>query len=274
MFLDKGLLAQFRLALQVAVRGKIGLWCGLTLALGCLVFLASMFSARQPATVSLDIGISVIRIFLPMLIFVVVHELISREFERKYYLCTMVYPLSRVRWLVSRILAAWLLAIGLLVWLFVLLGFEVFWISGWYQQSTPVSLLGGLSFTAALLVFDALVFTAVVVFLSVFSSSAGFVFLGGAGFLIIARSYSSVLELLGVSPWVVGDGYAGFYRNGVGWLYYLVPDLGQLDVRGVALYSTWEVLPSGLIWSVTSSVIYAFIFIALAIFAVRRRCMD
>lgn len=256
------------------MRGKIGLWLGFTLVMTCFVFLASMFSARQPATVSLDIGVSVIRIFVPVWIFVIAHELVSREFERKLYLCTMVYPLSRVGWLVSRVVAVWLLASGLLMWMFLVLGLEIFWISGWYQQSTAVSLGEGLFITASLLMVDVLVFSVVVVFLSIFSSSPGFVFLGGVGFLIIARSYSSVLELLGVSPWVVGDDYAGLYRGGVGWLYYVVPDLGRLDVRGVALYSSREVLPSGLFWSVVSSVSYAIFVFFLAVLAVRRRRMD
>src|SRR5690606_13542733 len=98
---------------------------------------------------------------------------------------------------------------------------------------------------------DLLVLSSLAVFLAVVASTPSFVLIGTFGFMLVSRSYSAVIELLGSSYAVVGD--AETYRAGVGVLGYLMPDLGSLDVRMVALYGRMEFLPADWSWLVVSS---------------------
>lgn len=105
MFLTS-LLADFNHGIRIALHSRIvttALWfLGLLFA---AVLLASQFSARQPATVALDVGLSVIRLVLPLFAILLVQELFSREFERKLYLNSFTYPRQRSYWLLGRVAA-------------------------------------------------------------------------------------------------------------------------------------------------------------------------
>ncbi len=80
------------LSLRLAVRARFLTLAGSLLAIVMLLlFMAAQFSARHPATVALDVSLSVIRLGLPLLAILLAQELISREFERRYHLTSLTY---------------------------------------------------------------------------------------------------------------------------------------------------------------------------------------
>jgi hypothetical protein len=98
------------------------------------------------------------------------------------------------------------------------------------------------------------------------------VLIGTLGFMLVARSFSAIVELLMRNAFVVSD--AESYRSGVGLLGYLLPDLGALDVRMVTLYGKMELLPADWPWLVVSSLIYTVGLLALAVWALQRKRFD
>jgi len=90
--------------------------------------------------------------------------------------------------------------------------------------------------------------------------------------MLVARSFSAIVELLMRNAFVVGDPES--YRSGVGLLGYLLPDLGALDVRMVTLYGKMELLPADWPWLVVSSLIYTVGLLALAVWALQRKRFD
>ena len=61
------------------------------------------------------------------------------------------------------------------------------------------------------------------------------------------------------------------YRPGLGVLGYLLPDLGALDLRMLALYGKMDFLPADWPWLLLSSLAYAFALLALAVWALQRK---
>ncbi len=255
---------------RLAFRARFG-W----LALGCLlvltlaVLLSAQFSGRQPATVALDIGLSVIRLMLPLLLILMTQDLLSREFERRYFLNTLSYPHPRHSLLLGRFAAAAGLTLSLLLLLAAALALLVWLIGQGYAQATPVALGSHFMVTIAFIGADLLLLTAVATLLAVVASTPSFVLIGAFGFMLVARSFGAIVELLTRNTTVVSD--AGSYRSGIGLLGYLLPDLGALDVRMVALYGKWELLPSDWPWLVLSCLSYTVGLLALAVWALNRK---
>ncbi|WAN11828.1 ABC transporter permease subunit [Stutzerimonas balearica] len=256
--------------LRLAFRARFGwLAVGSLLILILATFLAAQFSGRQPATVALDIGLSVIRLLLPLVLVLMAQELISREFDRRYFLNTLSYPHPRHRLLLGRFAAAASLTLGLLLLLAIVLVLLVWLIGQGYAQATPVALDHHYLVTIAFIGLDLLVLTAIATLLAVVASTPSFVLIGTFGFMLMARSFGAIVELLTRNTGVVGD--AESYRSGVGLLGYLLPDLGALDVRMVALYGKLELLPADWPWLVLSSLIYTVGLLALAVWALNRK---
>jgi len=223
-----------------------------------LVFsgMAAQFSGRQPATVALDVGFSAIRLLVPLWIVFQVQDLLYREFERRLCLVSISYPVSRLGWLYSRVCVILFLVVVMQVFLFAALALEVNLIARWYSQATPVAL--GFHYWLAVLfqILDVAVLLGIAVFLSVSASTSSFIFLGTLGFMLVARSFADVLALLVRSPWVVGDVVVESYRDGLGVFFYLLPDLGGLDLRELALYGEWSFLPRNIFWVSLSALCY------------------
>src|SRR5690606_18616316 len=126
---------------RLAFRARFGwLAIGSLLALAISAFLSAQFSGRQPTTVALDIGLSVTRLLLPLVLVLMTQELISREFDRRYFLNTLSYPHSRHSLLLGRFMAVALLTLGLLLVLAGALALLVWLIGKGYAQRTPVAL--------------------------------------------------------------------------------------------------------------------------------------
>jgi len=255
---------------RLALRARYGLLAGgFSLAMIFATFISASFGGRQPATVGLDVGLSVIRLMLPLVLILLTQELLSREFDRRYFLNTLSYPHPRYNLLLSRFIAVSALTLGLLLVLAVMLALLVWLIGKGYAQGTPLALDHHYLVTIAFIGLDLLVLTAVATLLAVVASTPSFVLIGTFGFLLVARSFGAIVELLTRNTGVVGD--AENYRSGIGLLSYLLPDLGALDVRMVALYGKLEFVPADWPWLVFSNLTYTVALLALAVWALQRK---
>lgn len=266
MLYSSDFLAGLRLALRARYLWLAG--CSL-LVLALAALMAAQFSGRQPATVALDIGLSVMRLLLPLVLVLMAQELLSREFDRRYFLNSLTYPRPRHKLLLGRFLAVAALILGLLLVMALLLALLVGLVGQGYAQGTPVSL--GLHYlvSIAFVGVDLLLLTALACLLAVVASTPSFVLIGTFGFMLVARSFAAIVELLSRDMSLVGD--AESYRAGVGLLGYLLPDLGALDVRMVALYGTMDFLPADWLWLLLSSLAYVVALLALAVWALQRK---
>jgi ABC-type transport system involved in multi-copper enzyme maturation permease subunit len=262
--------SDFLTGLRLALRARY-LWlagCSL-LVLALAALLAAEFSGRQPATVALDVGLSVMRLLLPLVLVLMTQELLSREFDRRYFLNSLTYPRPRHNLLLGRFLAVAALTLGLLLVMTLLLALLVGMVGQGYAQGTPVALGHHYLVTVGFIGVDLLLLTALACLLAVVASTPSFVLIGTFGFMLVARSFAAIIELLTRNAFVVGD--AESYRVGVGLLGYLLPDLGALDVRMVALYGTMDFLPADWPWLLLSSLAYIVALLALAVWALQRK---
>lgn len=258
------------IGIRLALRARFGwLACNVLLALILFALLSAQFSGRQPATVALDIGLSVIRMLSPLVLVLMTQEVLSREFDKRYFLNTLSYPRPRHHVLLGRFVAVAALTLGLLLMLAGVLALLVWLISQRYAQSTPVSL--GLHYlvTITFIGLDLLLLSAVAALLAVVASTPSFVLIGTFGFMLVARSFGTIVELLTRNTEVVSDTES--YRSGVGLLSYLLPDLGALDVRMITLYGRMELLPADWPWLVLSNLTYTVGLLALAVWALQRK---
>lgn len=255
---------------RLAFRARFGWLAGGSLLLVVIAaFLAAQFSGRQPATVAMDLGVSAVRLLLPLVLILITQELLSREFDRRYFLNTLSYPHPRQRLLLSRFAAVTTLTLGLLIVLSGALALLVWLIGKGYAQSTPAALGVHYVITIAFIGVDLLVLTAVATLLAVVASTPSFVLVGTFGFMLVARSFGAIVELLAQNTGVVADTES--YRSGVGLLSYFLPDLGALDVRMITLYGRMDLLPTDWPWLVLSSLAYTAGLLALAVWALQRK---
>lgn len=240
-----------------------------SVAIVCVVALVAQLSAyfggRQPATVALDVGLSTLRILLPLLMVFQVQDLFSREFDKRFYLSALSYPGLRWTFLIGRFSAIllWLLLV-LILTAFVLI-FVVNLAAQGYPQATPVDFGSGYFLVFGFVAVDISVLTAVAVLIAVLASTSSMVMVGTFGFMMIARSYSSIIELLARDAGLVVA--AEQYRSGLGALSYVLPDLGALDIRGVALYGRFEFLPLDWGWLLLSSSCYVIGVVGVSVLA-------
>src|SRR5690606_164261 len=93
----------FLTALRMVFRAKFA-WMavGILLVMSLVSLLSAYFGGRQLATVALDVGLSTVRLLLPLLIVLLVQELLSHEFDKRYYLSSLTYPRARSVLLLGR----------------------------------------------------------------------------------------------------------------------------------------------------------------------------
>jgi len=231
--------------------------------------LSAQFSGRQPNTVSLDIGISVLRLLLPVFVILTSQELLTYEFDRRYFLNSFSYPHARHSLLLGRFATVTILTIGLLILLSTSLALIIWIVGNSYPQATPVALGIPYVITIAFIGADLVLLSAVATLLAVIASTPSFVLVGTLGFMIVARSFGAIIELLTHNAAVVGN--VETYRSSIGLISYLVPDLGALDVRKITLYGRMEFLPSDWPWLLLSCLAYTTCVLALAVMALQRK---
>jgi len=272
MFLKMPQYADFLTGTRLLLRSRflsISFW--LTVVVLVAAALAAQFSARQPATIALDVGLSLIRITLPIFGVLMLQELVSREFERKLFLTTLTYPRSRHAFLLGRLAALGILLTALLVVLAAILAGFTHWVGygQGYTQATPVSL--GLPYlvTIGFILLDLWVILALGTLLAVLASTPSFVLIGTLGFMLVARSYSAIVALLTRDSTLVGN--ADTYQSSLSLLGYLLPDLAALDVRMISLYGQWQFLPEDWALRVVSALAYAAALLGLSVWALNRK---
>lgn len=241
--------SDFRYALLLLVRSRLVLVGTLAAVLvASVAWLAGQFSPRQPDTVALDVGISMIRVVVPLLALLQIQDLLAREMERRLILSSLTYPRSRSVFLLGRYLAVIAVALILILALAVVVAAVVAWAGPGYAQSTKVNFGVPYLLTCGLIWMDAMVVVAFGVLLATVATTSHLVFLGGVGFMIIGRSASTIVALLERERDLVKGGE--WYQQGLQWVQWLVPDLAALDIRPIALYGKLELLiasPLGLI---------------------------
>lgn len=248
----------------ISVRARYFLFFGISLLVVFVsAFLSSMFSGRQPATIALDVGFSVMRLALPLIIVLLVQELFCREFDRKYFMSSLAVPLARSRFLISRVFSIVFLVLLLLLCMSFVLSFSVGVIDSGYVQATKVSLGRNFWLAVSFIYVECLVFIMLAVFLSIVSTSQAFVFLGVFSFMLVGRSYVSVIRLLNGDASLVAD--SDSYIFGLELLAYFIPDLSSLDVRAIALYGDMKFLSAGWFFSLSASCFYMFFLLLVAL---------
>ena len=264
------MLTDILISLRLAVRARL-LTIGLILVpvLLSAVYLAGQFSGRQPATVALDVGLSTLRLALPIVIAIIMQEILWGEFNRKNFLLSATYPRPRSVFLLARVFAVAALITALLLLLATLLAAATHFISLGYKQTTPPALGQPYWLTIGLIGVDSLLCIAVATVFCVSAKTQSFVPIGTLGFTLIARSYSAIAALLTRDDTLVMQAEA--YRGSLNTLGYLIPDLGALDVRMIALYGQWSFLPDDLPWRVAGVLIYASALLALSAFVLDRK---
>ncbi|WP_127556380.1 ABC transporter permease subunit [Saccharospirillum alexandrii] len=251
------------LSLLVLYKAKfVRVLLALLVSIALITVLSAQFSGRQPATVSLDVGLSAIKIMIPILFALFCQELIVKESERKSFLQSLAYPHDRIKFFINRWLAGLLTVLAFYFSAALLLLIIVYFISLGYSQATPVSLDGKYWVVVAFGAIDILAISTIATLLAVVAQSPGFVLVGTIGLTIVGRSYSTVLQLLSGDNLVVDDPEQ--YRSGLGWVTSIIPDLGALDIRQVALYNDWSFLSSGLLNISVTSLVFSVAVLSLA----------
>ncbi|ANQ86513.1 hypothetical protein dqs_3492 [Azoarcus olearius] len=198
-------------------------------------WLAAAFSARQPQSVALDVGLSGVRLSLTFLVLVWVQELVGKELERRTVFFVLAYPIPRATYLLGRYLGILMLAaaatlvlglsllavVGLSAWGY---GYPHELQLGWPYWATLLGYLVDVAVVAAFTLAVASVATSSVLPLAV-----------GACFAIAGRMLGPVLDYLGRGA----DGdveLTSRFGPLVGAIRWLLPDLDRLDWRLWPLY--------------------------------------
>lgn len=262
--------AVIRFSLLLIFRSRIlwGALAGVVFMLG-LAWVGFTFSGRQPQVVALDLGLSFIRFFVAIFGVLLIQELVAKETERRYVFTSLTYPCVRSTFLIGRFLAVYVLSLATLVAMMAALAVVVHLFGFEYGQKTPVNVGGLLLLVSAFVATDVFVVLAFSTLLAVVASVPGLVLLLSAGFMIVARGWSAILSLLQSEG--ADLGFSEQYREGVSWLRYLLPDLGGLDVRAVALYDDIALLPAGSGDILLASLAYGFFLLAIACLRFERR---
>jgi Cu-processing system permease protein len=242
------------------------------LTLGVLLvgvaFLAAFFSPRQPITVAMDVGFSVVRVSLVLFALFWIQELVGQEIVRRNVIFALTYPVPRSHYLLGRylgvtgLLALAALLLGMLLWLVVMNA------GGGYDGGFAT--IPGVSFwvTVAGLWVDAAVVAAFALWIASLSTVPMLPLALGLAFAIAGKTLGAVMEYLALGA----EGDTNVMRlaplvDAIGWI---LPDLSRLDWRVWPMYGAipdTSTLMGGLLLAVT----YGGVMVALAIVAFSRR---
>lgn len=207
----------------------------LSLLLLGVAWLAANFSARHPATLALDIGLSGMRAILIFMALFWVQDLIGRDIERRTVMFALAYPVSRAKYLLGRFIGVAILTGGAVLVMAALLWITVRFHPVAYQQLTPVD--SGLAFwaTCAYLYLSIMVVVAFAVLVATLSTTPMLPLLLGLGFAVVASSIGATLDFL-----LYSDLAEEAQRKQLGGVLqiasFVIPDLSRLDIRDWTLY--------------------------------------
>lgn len=263
------LLAQSLTAWRSGFRGRgVRLIVFLGLLTSVIAWLAAEFSGRQPETVALDVGISLVRLFGALLVLFWVTELMGKDLERRTIFFVLAYPFPRSIYIVSRFLAvAGLAALAVI-------GLGLFSLAAWwliahsgYHQASPVY-LQGMAMVLSLIWLDLLTIGAFTLLIAALSTTPMLAFFVGMAFAVSARSLGPILAYLASDE--AATKLTVTYQPLLNAIHWIVPDLSRLDVRSAVLYGIWPDISTAF-WSSVHVILYIVITLALAILFFQRR---
>lgn len=210
------------------------------LAIGVLTmgaaYLAGLFSPRQPATVTLDVGFSFVRAVGLIMVLFWAYEFVGREIERRTIFVSLTYPAPRSHFLLGRYLGLLLLAAVVVALLGAMLAGTTLLSELTYDQSNPVSLKGPFLLALLALLLDLAVVASFGFLIAAVSTSAFMPLLVGLAFAISARSLGPAMEYLSQmsgSDTALKESLLPVFDI----LPWLLPDLSRLDIRYYPLYA-------------------------------------
>lgn len=237
----------------------------------CVSWLAAEFSGRQPETVALDVGFSLIRLFGALLVLFWVTELLGKDLERRTIYFVLAYPVSRSIYIVSRFLAvASLAAIAVI-------GLGLFTLAAWwltahsgYTQASPVHFQGTtLPATLLLIWLDLAVIGAFALMIATLTTTPMLAFFVGLAFTVSARSLGPILAHLATND-PGAQKLAVTYQPLLNTIHWIIPDLSRLDIRSSVLYGT-QPETSTILWACLHVALYGIIALILAMLFFQRR---
>lgn len=234
-----------------------------------IALLAGSFSARQPQTVVLDVGLSCLRFSLVLLAVFWIQELIAREIDRKTVIFALTYPLPRYSYLLGRYFGILVLLLAATLVMSLLLGLAILSTAKGYEPMFRVGL--GLPYWIA--VFGVWLDIAVVAAFALWMASISTVSilpLGlGMAFAIAGRALGGVMQYL--KSGAEGDAsLANTYLPVLNIFQWILPDLSRLDWRVWPMYGTAPGVES-IFWAAIMACAYSMIMISLAVRAFARR---
>ena len=235
-------------------------------------YLAAQFSARQPATVALDVCISCVRFIALLMMIFWCQELVAREVERRTVFLALTYPVPRSSYLLGRYIGVVMLAAAAIGILGLMTLSSAYLAGSEYLQATPINLRGGLALTLLCILVDVAVVGAVTMLITTISTTPLLPLALGAAFAIAARGWGQAMDLLRDKTGGPAD-LEGALRPALDAMRWVLPDLGRLDVRAAALYDQWPAGPA-LLWSVATSLAYIVVVLAFSVLVFRRRQFD
>lgn len=266
------LLAQSLTAWRSGFRGrgaKLIFFLGLLTAV--TAWLAAEFSGRQPETVALDVGLSLIRLFGVLMVLFWVTELLGKDLERRTIFFVLAYPFPRSIYILSRFFAvAGLAAIAVIgLGLFVLAAWWLVAHSG-YHQTNPVHLQGmALPLTLSLIWIDLLAVGAFALLVAALSTTPMLAFFVGMAFAVSARSLGPILAYLATDD-PGAQKLAITYQPLLNSIHWIIPDLSRLDIRSTVLYGIWPETDV-MLWTSVHAALYGTIALILAMLFFQHR---
>lgn len=234
-----------------------------------VLYLSSQFSGRQPSTTALDVGLSYLKLALPVIAALLFQELLAKELDKRYFLYSLTYPFSRSKYIISRFLVCFAVLLVLLLIGATIIGALVSVISTSYDQSRAFSLGSEYWFVLSFFALDIFVISSISCLLSVVAKTPGFVLIGTVGFSIIARSYGDIIKLLSGDMLIVAG--QNHYQSFLGFFSLIIPDLGSLDIRHVALYDDFSTLVGLSFLNLAIIGVFAIAVLSLSVWLFERR---
>lgn len=261
-----------KLTVLSGVRSKaIWLIVFITVLLLSAAYLAGSFSARQPLTVSLDVGYSGVRIGLLFLSLVWTQELLQKDLDKKTVYSALAYPIARSSYLLGK-LAGIAMLLLLATTLFSLPLWTIAKYATWGYANNQLPTLG-LTFVYSLLALwlESLVILAFTTCMVTISTTPFLAITLGLLFSLAGRGLGAVLDFLLYSPYADDTFKANFLpiANTLRWF---LPDLSALDWRQACLYSNWQGLHPNA--AISMALGYIAIWLALAMLIFRRRALN
>lgn len=200
-----------------------------------VAWLAANFSARHPATLALDVGISGMRAILVFMSLFWVQELIGRDIERKTVMFALSYPVPRSHYLLGRFFGIAFLSAGAVLIMGALLWLTVYFNPLEYKQLTPVDT--GIAYwaTCAYLYLAIMVVVAFAVLVATLSTTPMLPLMLGLGFAVVASSIGVSLDFLLYSD-LAEERHRTYLGGMLELASYAIPDLSRLDIRDWTLY--------------------------------------